>query len=375
MNESLIQALRESNESLIRLFNESPTAIITLDPQGRVVLWNPAAEQIFGWTREEVTGQINPIVPPERLQEFYERHKTHSGGDQLVGLEVKRKRKDGSEVDVSVSTAVIRDDQGNVERVLGVIMDITDRKRAEAAIKELNATLELKVEERTRELQEAIRDLESFSYSISHDLRAPLRAIDGFSNMLLEDYGESLDAEGKRYLEMVVKNTARMGQLIEDLLAFSRLGRAPMKDEPVDLNALVADIVEDLQTYHPGRDIEWDIQKLPGTHGDPSMLRQVFFNLLNNAVKFTRDRKPARISVSAEGNQISVKDNGAGFDMQYVDKIFGVFQRLHRANEFEGTGVGLAIVERIVNRHGGRIWAEGVPGEGATFHVTMPSKP
>ena len=373
---SILQALRESNESLVRLFNESPAAIITLDPEGRVVMWNPSAQRIFGWTTEEVVGQINPIVPPERLKEFYDRHLTHSDGDQLYGLEVKRTRKDKSQVDVSISTAIIRDDNRKVERVLGVIVDITDRKRAEAEILELNATLEMRVEERTRELQEAIRDLESFSYSVSHDLRAPLRAIDGFSDILLEDYGDKLDDDGRRYLEVVRKNTQRMGQLIDDLLGFSRLGRAPMKSERVDVAALVKDIIEDLRSYNPDREIEFVVGELPPCPGDASMLRQVFVNLLSNAVKFTKKKQLARVEVQAEPDgeftRYSVKDNGAGFDMAYANKLFGVFQRLHRADEFEGTGVGLAIVERIVTRHGGKIAAESVLGEGASFFLTLP---
>lgn len=373
----IMSALRESNESLIRLFNESPAAIITLDPQGLVVMWNPSAERIFGWKKEEVVGTINPIVPPERLKEFFTRHLTHTDGDQLYGLEVKRTRKDGSDIDVSISTAVIRHDDGTVEKVLGVIIDITARKKAEAEILELNATLEQKVDERTRELQEAIRDLESFSYSVSHDLRAPLRAIGGFADILLEDYADKLDDEGKKYLAVVHKNTVRMGQLIDDLLAFSKLGRAPLRRDRVELGNLVKDIVEDLHSYAPERNIDFRIAELPAVSGDGSMLRQVFVNLLSNAVKFTRKKEAATIDVSitTEGGQhtITVKDNGAGFDMAFANKLFGVFQRLHRADEFEGTGVGLAIVERVLTRHGGSIRAESVLGEGATFHVTLPA--
>ena len=374
--DKVVEALRESNESLIRLFNSSPVAIITLDPEGKVVMWNPAAERIFGWAKPEVVGTINPIVPPDRLKEFFNRHLTHVDGDQLYDLEVRRTRKDGSQVDVSISTAIIRNDQSEVERVLGIIVDITDRKRAQEELRQLNASLEQRVEERTSELQAAIRDLESFSYSVSHDLRAPLRAIDGFSDILLEDYGDKLDEDGRHYLQVVRKNTQRMGQLIDDLLAFSRLGRAPMRQDSVDVAALVADIIDDLRSYNPSRAIEFAVGELPVCKGDSSMLRQVLVNLLSNAVKFTQKVEGAKVEVSAvaeDGHwQFLVKDNGAGFDMAYANKLFGVFQRLHRNDEFEGTGVGLAIVERILQRHGGKIWAESAVGQGARFYFSLP---
>jgi PAS domain S-box-containing protein len=376
--DKVVEALRESNESLIRLFNSSPVAIITLDPEGKVVMWNPAAERIFGWTKAEVVGTINPIVPPDRLKEFFNRHLTHVDGDQLYDLEVRRTRKDGSQVDVSISTAIIRNDLSEVERVLGIIVDITDRKRAQEELRQLNVSLEQRVEERTSELQAAIRDLESFSYSVSHDLRAPLRAIDGFSDILLEDYGDKLDEDGRHYLQVVRKNTQRMGQLIDDLLAFSRLGRAPMRQDSVDLAALVADIIDDLRSYNPSRVIEFSVGELPVCTGDSSMLRQVLVNLLSNAVKFTQKVEGAKVEVKAvaEGYQwqFLVKDNGAGFDMAYANKLFGVFQRLHRNDEFEGTGVGLAIVERILHRHGGKIWAESAVGQGACFYFTLPAQ-
>lgn len=340
-------------------------------------MWNPAAETIFGWSFAEVVGQPNPIVPPERWAEFFQRHVTHSEGDQLTGLEVRRARKDGTPIDVSISTAIIRNSDNSVQKILGVIVDITQRKKVEEEIRQLNATLEQKVEERTRELQAAIRDLESFSYSVSHDLRAPLRAIDGFSDILLEDYGDKLDDDGRNYLQVVRKNTQRMGQLIDDLLAFSRLGRAPMKKERVNLDSMVQDIVEDLRSYYPQRQIDFQIQpQLPPCPGDSSMLRQVFVNLLSNAVKFTSKRDLAVITVkwSNEGDQhlYSIADNGAGFDMTYAQKLFGVFQRLHSNEEFEGTGVGLAIVERVLKRHDGSISARGETGVGATFEIRLP---
>jgi len=231
--------------------------------------------------------------------------------------------------------------------------------------------LEQRVEERTKEL-------ESFTYSVSHDLRTPLRAVDGFSRMLLNSHSDQLDDEGQRLLGVIVESAQRMGQLIDDLLALSRLGSREMRSGPIDMNALVDDVIDELDRAHPERDIVFTCDPLPDTCGDRSMVRQAFTNLLSNAVKFTQDESPTRIRITtdadAEEPTYIIEDNGAGFDMAYADKLFGVFQRLHDDATFEGTGVGLAIVERVVHRHGGQVWAEGSVGEGATFFVTLPDK-
>ncbi|MCZ7384543.1 MAG: ATP-binding protein [Candidatus Methanoperedens sp.] len=241
---------------------------------------------------------------------------------------------------------------------------LEERKRAE---KELI--------KRTTQLEAANKELEAFSYSVSHDLRAPLRAIDGFSRVLLEDHSDKLDSEAGRVLNIVRDNTKKMGQLIEDLLALSRLGRKQMEISEIDMAKLAKSIFDELKTTVPERAIQLDIKTLPPSHGDPSMIRQVFVNLLSNAIKFTRPKEKAVIEISGttKGNEnvYCVKDNGVGFDMQYLTKLFGVFQRLHSAEEFEGTGVGLAIVQRIIHRHGGRVWAEGNVNEGATFCFTL----
>lgn len=241
---------------------------------------------------------------------------------------------------------------------------LEERKRAE---KELI--------KRTKQLEAANKELEAFSYSVSHDLRAPLRAIDGFSRVMLEDYSDKFDDEGKRYLKIIRDNTQKMGQLIEDLLALSRLGRKQMEISEIDMAKLAKEVYDELKITTPERTIQLDIKTLPPAHGDQSMIRQVFVNLISNAIKFTRPREKAVIEICGvtEGNEnvYYVKDNGVGFDMQYVNKLFGVFQRLHSADEFEGTGVGLAIVQRIVHRHGGRVWAEGKVNEGATFYFTL----
>ncbi|MFZ3166259.1 MAG: ATP-binding protein [Candidatus Methanoperedens sp.] len=228
---------------------------------------------------------------------------------------------------------------------------------------------------RTTELESANKELEAFSYSVSHDLRAPLRAIDGFSRVMLEEYNDKLDDEGKRYLNIVRDNTQKMGQLIEDLLALSRLGRKEMQVSRIDMAKLAKTVFDELKEANPGRNIRLEIKTLPPAYGDQAMIHQVFVNLLSNAIKFTRFKENAVIEIGsiARMNEIVyyVKDNGVGFDMQYLNKLFGVFQRLHSTEDFEGTGVGLAIVQRIIHRHGGKVWAEGKVNEGATFYFNI----
>ena len=272
----------------------------------------------------------------------------------------------------------ILDDTGAVEFLVFSLSDVTDRKKAEDEVHRLNEELEMRVQRRTAQLEAANRELESFSYSVSHDLRAPLRAIDGFSGILLKDHARQLDGEGQRLLAIIRANTRQMGQLIDNLLAFSRLGRREMQVASLDMESVVRDAAAELLTTLGDRRVEWRLHPLPSARADRALIRQVWLNLLDNALKFTRSRKVARIEVGCQPGSNEdiyyIKDNGVGFDPRYAHKLFGVFQRLHSSEQFEGTGVGLALVQRIVQRHGGRIWAEGENDAGATFYVSLPHR-
>jgi light-regulated signal transduction histidine kinase (bacteriophytochrome) len=258
--------------------------------------------------------------------------------------------------------------------------EVNDRRRAEEQVRALNADLERRVSERTHALQVANKELESFSYSVSHDLRAPLRHVLGYVEMLEEETTGQLPGEAQRYLETIRKSTLEMSALIDDLLAFARMGRAELQEANVDLDALVGDTIQRHAEATAGRQITWTIEPLPAVIGDKVLLQQVLTNLIGNAIKYSRNRSHATIAIGRSGEEheravFFVRDNGAGFDMQYAQKLFGVFQRLHRADQFEGTGIGLATVQRIITRHGGRVWAEAELDKGATFYFTLKTAP
>ncbi|MCE9554427.1 MAG: PAS domain S-box protein [Planctomycetes bacterium] len=371
-----------SVESQFRLVVESsPSAVVLIQRTGEVVLLNTLAENMFGYGREELLGQpVETLVPlrfraghPQLRNEFFADPQTRGMG---VGSDLYGRRKDGSEFPVEIGLNPIPTEAGLL--ILTTIVDITERKQAQDALRQAHDQLEQRVRDRTAELEAANQELEAFSYSVSHDLRAPLRAIDGFSRILLDDYSADLPADARNYLQIVRESSQGMGQLLDDLLRFARLSRQPLAKRPVPVGQIVKLCLDELQVEHADRHIETSMGELPDCDADPTLLKQVWFNLLANAFKYTRKRNIARIEIGSLAGERSdwqtyfVRDNGAGFDMRYINKLFGVFQRLHRTEEFEGNGVGLAIVQRIIHRHGGRVWAEARPNEGATFFFTLP---
>ncbi len=368
----------EATRTLLAAIVESSNdAIIGKDLQGIITSWNKGAEKIYGYSAAEIIGQsITVLAPPERYAEIADFLKKLRRGETIVDYESERIRKDGEWIYVALTLSPIHDESGNISGISTIARDITGRKQAEMALSRLNTELEHRVAERTAQLETVVYDLENFNYSVSHDLRIPLRAVDGFSRILMEEYSSRLDEEGVRLLNVVRDNTQKIAQYIDDMLAFSSTGRMLMSFAEIDMVAVVREVMEELKPVIAGRDLKLEINPLPSVVADRAMMRRVMLNLLSNALKFTRVQTSARIEVGAKADEMEtvffVRDNGVGFDMQYVDKLFGVFQRLHGVDEFEGTGIGLAIVKRIVGRHGGRVWAEGKVNEGATIYFSIP---
>jgi PAS domain S-box-containing protein len=339
----------------------APDAIVLVDRAGYIVLANSATADLFGYPIDDLLGERVELLVPSRFHRNHPKHREKYFVEPQkrpmgMGLNLLGRRKDGSEFQVEISLSPL--DIDGTQLAMAAIRDVSLRKVTEEA------------------LRVAIEDLESFTYSVSHDLRAPIRQIDGFSKILAERLGPDGDPKVRHYLQRILDGTHYMGRLVDDLLSLARLGRQDIRLQRVALNSLVASIIKDAPPGNEGRTVEWRVGELPVADCDSGLLAVVFTNLISNALKYTRPRSPAIIEIgtgSAYGRDaIFVRDNGVGFDMKYADKLFGVFQRLHDANEFEGTGVGLATVHRIIRKHGGEIWADAAPDKGATFWFTLP---
>src|SRR6202165_1926153 len=363
-------AERTQQASLLNLTHDP---IFVRDMNDVITYWNRGAQELYGWTEKEAIGrhsqELLQTISPTPLEDIRaELLRTNRWEGEL-----KKTKADGTQVVVDRRWFLRRDEQERPVAILETNNDITERKRREEEIQGLNQELA----KRSTELESINKELEAFAYSISHDLRAPLRHMAGYTELLQKRASSGLDEKSNHYIMMMLESAKRMGNLIDDLLAFSRIGRAETQKTLVNLAQLVNEALSEVREDTEGRNIAWKIGTLPDFYGDRSMLRLVLVNLISNAVKFTRTRPQAEIEIGSaheNGDELIVfiRDNGVGFDMKYVSKLFGVFQRLHQANEFEGTGIGLATVQRIIHRHGGKVWAEGVVDKGATFYFSTP---
>ena len=376
------EALQESEERFRSILNNvSTVAVQGYAMDGTVKYWNKASEDFYGYTAGEALDQnlCDLIVPPFMSNDVKKaiQHMTRTG-EVIPSSELELMRKDGTLIPVYSSHVLVRVPGKELE-LYCIDVDLTKRKRAEAELFKLNADLEVRVTERTAQLLEANRELEAFCYSVSHDLRSPLRAINGYAGILMADYHARLDDEGKHVCSALRENTLMMGTLIDDLLSFSRYSRAEIRKSAIDMKELFLSVYNEIADEKTRKSIDLKIGDMCSIHGDPLLIRQVLVNLLSNAIKFSSGRARPEITVGFQrkNNRMAfcIQDNGAGFDMKYADKMFGVFQRLHSTKEFEGTGVGLAIVRRIIERHGGEVWAEGEVDKGASFYFSLPEVP
>ncbi|MFH1231159.1 MAG: PAS domain S-box protein [Planctomycetota bacterium] len=356
------------------IVESSDDAIVGKTLDGIITSWNKGAKDIYGYTAEEIIGHpVSMLIPSDQPNEISQIIEKIKNGQKVENYETLRMRKDGRRIYVSLTVSLVKDTKGNIIGFSSVARDVTKVKEIGDRLNELNQELEYRI----NQVESANKELEAFSYSVSHDLRTPLRAIDGFSQIIMEEYRHKLDDEGKRLLNVVRNNTTKMGELIDDLLAFSRISRMGITKADINMEKLTEVVIDELKPATVGRDIQISVIKpLPVIYGDRTTIKQVWINLISNAIKFTQPQKTALIEISGKQEQgeniYYVKDNGVGFDMQYVNKLFGVFQRLHSNEEFEGTGIGLALSQRIIHKHGGEIRAEGKVNEGATFYFTIP---
>ncbi|MDR3666814.1 MAG: PAS domain S-box protein [Ignavibacteriaceae bacterium] len=374
------EALRESDAQLTSIYNTVDDVIFLLAIEGeenyRFISVNQSFYRVTGIPRDAVIGKkVNEIIQEPSLSLVLGKYRQAIKKKTIMRWEETTDYPTG-QLTGEVSIAPVFDAAGNCTHLVGSVHDITERKRAEEKIRKLTEELELRVVQRTAQLVEANKELEAFSYSVSHDLRAPLRHISGYVDLLNKRFHELLPEKGKHYLDSIADSAHQMGALIDDLLQFSRTGRQEMKKADLDMNLVLQEALEGIKPDKQDREIEWIIATLPTVFGDHSLLRLVWTNLLSNAVKFTRPRKKTRIEINFrfENDEIIffVRDNGVGFDMKYSQKLFGVFHRLHSTEKFEGTGVGLANVRRIILKHRGRTWAEAEPDRGAVFYFTLP---
>ena len=359
------EKLEEKQALFASIVNSSDDAILSKNLDGIIMTWNYGAEKIFGYSPKEIIGKhISILVPPDLQNEESEIIEKTRNGEVVNHYETERIRKDGKPIYVSITISPIKDSLGNIIGASKISRDITQRKKTEEQLSE-----------NIKKLEGSNIELESFSYSVSHDLRAPLRAVNGYARIFKENYENQLDTEASRLMNNIIDSSKKMGQLIDDLLTFSRLGRKELALTTVTMNDMVTSLCAELKKEQEPRDIEFKINPLLAAEADSVAIKQVWLNLISNALKYSNQKDKAIIEINSEINEdeiiYSIKDNGAGFDMRYANKLFGVFQRLHNDEEFEGTGVGLAIVKRIISKHGGRVWAESKVNEGATFFFTL----
>lgn len=371
---SYVDATDEDLFGLLLDFKEY--ALIRINREGTILKWNKGAADLYGYCAEEANGQFFSFLyqVEERGDDSCRKLLHTAQGAGRYAKEGWMKRKDGTSFYANVILTPLYDEYHHLAGFAHVTKDVSERRKLALENEVLREDLEERVKQRTRELEVANKELEAFSYSVSHDLRTPLRAISGYSRILKEDYHAHLDAEGNRLIDTIMSNTKMMGDLIDDLLTFSKMARLETVLSSVDMNRLVQQCFDKLAPV--GNGPAPSVASLPACKGDLGMLRQVWYNLLDNAIKYSSKKESPQILVGAQDDPkfhiYYVKDNGTGFDMKYAHKLFGVFQRLHRQDEFEGTGLGLALAQRIISKHGGKVWAEGVPGQGASFYFSIP---